>query len=243
MRTSTLSYSGTVDSQPLTFASKYKKTNVHIFVSSHAHWDHCRPIKHEFPNATGYFGSGTQTFCSPGHLSDGKPMDSIQWDGRFFDTEGSCTETWQEFDNQNWAPFLTFDKAFDFFGDGSFWIIDSPGHMPGNLGAAARLDDSNEWVLLGGDCCHSRALLKGEADIACYTTPDGKRTAYLHMDLEVAQTTIGRIRKAEKEHGVHVALAHDESWLVTQHDPILMSLLDENKRGEWLERVKDGLEP
>jgi glyoxylase-like metal-dependent hydrolase (beta-lactamase superfamily II) len=47
----------------------------------------------------------------------------------------------------------------DYFGDGSFWVIQAPGHMPGNLCAALRLEDG-EWVLLGSDCCHSRYVIK-----------------------------------------------------------------------------------
>ena len=43
----------------------------------------------------------------------------------------------------------------DFFGDGSFWIMKAPGHMAGNLCAAARLE-TGEWVVMASDCCHSR---------------------------------------------------------------------------------------
>ncbi|KAM5370225.1 hypothetical protein ACJZ2D_008628 [Fusarium nematophilum] len=122
---------------------------------SHAHWDHCRPISAEFPNATAFFGPGTKDFCSPGNMVDGQPDPAIEWDGRYFDVSGHATERWEELSGQ-WIPFGPFEKALDFFNDGSFWIIDAPGHMPGNLCAAARLDGTSEWVLLGSDCCHSQ---------------------------------------------------------------------------------------
>lgn len=118
----------------------------------HAHWDHSRPIREFFPNATGYFGPGTTDFCSPGHLVDS----NCQWDGRFFDPENK-TETWEEL-NGPWEKFGPFTKALDYFGDGSFWIIQAPGHMPGNLCAVVKLEDG-EWVLLGSDCCHSRYVI------------------------------------------------------------------------------------
>jgi len=54
-----------------------------------------------------------------------------------------------------WVPFGPFEKALDFFGDGSFWVIQAPGHMEGNLAAAARLADG-AWVILASDCCHSK---------------------------------------------------------------------------------------
>lgn len=57
----------------------------------------------------------------------------------------------------NWVPFGPFDQALDFFGDGSFWVINAPGHMAGNLVAAAHTL-SGDWVILGGDCCHSRLV-------------------------------------------------------------------------------------
>lgn len=118
-------------------------------VRSHAHWDHCHPIGGEYPNATAYFGPGAKIGCSPGHIDD----PSSQWDGRFFDPERS-TERCEELTGP-WSAFGPFEHAKDYFGDGSFWVIQAPGHMAGNLCAAARLE-SGEWVLLGSDCCHSR---------------------------------------------------------------------------------------
>lgn len=117
---------------------------------SHAHFDHCRPISRTFRNAVAWFGPGTREFCTPGHLADPTSF----WDGRFFDPEDRATERWQTFLGP-WMPFGSFPHAMDFLGDGSLWIIQAPGHMPGNLCACARLA-SGDWILLGSDCCHSR---------------------------------------------------------------------------------------
>ncbi|KAF8912594.1 beta-lactamase-like protein [Mucidula mucida] len=43
--------------------------------------------------------------------------------------------------------------AFDYFGDGSLYILDTPGHCPGHMSALARVTPTS-FVLLGGDCCH-----------------------------------------------------------------------------------------
>ncbi|GAB7349176.1 hypothetical protein MBLNU459_g8111t1 [Dothideomycetes sp. NU459] len=190
-------------------------------VFSHAHFDHSRPIKDEFPNATGYFGPGTKEHCTPGHLEDPSQL----WDGRFFDPKRS-TERWETLPGP-WVPFGSFEKALDFFGDGSFWIMQAPGHMPGNLCAAARLD-SGAWVILGSDCCHSSELYSGACDFAMFDTPGGK--SCLHSDLPSAKDSLRRIKVMESEFGAHVAFAHITQWMQDGKDDVLMSLLDNDMR-------------
>jgi hypothetical protein len=59
-----------------------------------------------------------------------------------------------------------------------------------------------------------RKILNSEAEIACYTKPNGTVAAYLHMDLDATRDTIEQIRKAESQFGMHIVLAHDDSWIV-----------------------------
>lgn len=163
----------------------------------------------------------------------------VQWDGQFFDPE-RAQERWKEFCGP-WRPFGPFEYALDFFGDGSFWVIQAPGHMPGNLCAAARLRNG-EWVLLGGDCCHSRELLDGVHEIAHFHSP-GIGTMALHADVPVARDTISCIRTLEKEYGFHIALAHDASWMKDGRDLVLMSLLDGHMARAARERIPLDLVP
>lgn len=90
---------------------------------------------------------------------------------------------------------------------------------------------------------YRRALLREKEDIALYDLPTGETAAYLHKDLPAARITIDKIRLAESKYGMHIALAHDATWLVSQHDPVLMSLVDDDKRGIWLDRVAQGERP
>lgn len=64
---------------------------------------------------------------------------------------------------------ITFDTlkigqfpAYDYFGDGSLYLLDSPGHAIGHLCCLARTtsgqDDS--FVLLGGDICHYAGIFR-----------------------------------------------------------------------------------
>jgi glyoxylase-like metal-dependent hydrolase (beta-lactamase superfamily II) len=81
----------------------------------------------------------------------------VQWDGRYFDPD-RATERWEELEGP-WRRFGPFDEAMDYFGDGSFWVVQAPGHMPGNCLAVARLKNGH-WICLGSDCCHSRYVFQ-----------------------------------------------------------------------------------
>lgn len=51
--------------------------------------------------------------------------------------------------------------AFDYFGDGSFYLLNSPGHAVGHLCGLARTTvDPPTFVLLGGDICHYAAIFR-----------------------------------------------------------------------------------
>jgi len=193
---------------------------------SHAHWDHCRPISKMFSNATGLFGPGTFKHCSPGHFKD----ENSQCHGQFFDPELK-TENCAELEG-SWQRFGPFEKAMDFFGDGSFWIMKAPGHMAGNLCAAARLE-TGEWVVMASDCCHSRALLDGTQEYALFG--DGVEKRSLHDDLRAAKDTVSRLRIAEMELGMHIVLAHDAEWIKEGVDQTLLSLVSQ----EIVDWVKD----
>jgi glyoxylase-like metal-dependent hydrolase (beta-lactamase superfamily II) len=46
-------------------------------------------------------------------------------------------------------------QAYDFYGDGSFYLLDSPGHAVGHISALARTTaDPPSFLLLGGDIAH-----------------------------------------------------------------------------------------
>lgn len=52
-------------------------------------------------------------------------------------------------------------KAFDYFGDGSFYLLDSPGHAVGHLcGLARTTSNPPSFILLGGDVCHYPGIFR-----------------------------------------------------------------------------------
>ncbi|EKM53983.1 uncharacterized protein PHACADRAFT_257520 [Phanerochaete carnosa HHB-10118-sp] len=53
------------------------------------------------------------------------------------------------------APWGPYERAVNSYGDGSLYLVDSPGHFPGHLAAAARVGPDS-FVFLAGDTCHNR---------------------------------------------------------------------------------------
>ncbi|KAK5404519.1 hypothetical protein LTR06_009666 [Exophiala xenobiotica] len=210
-----------------------ESTQISEVIFSHAHMDHCRPIQTELPQATGFFGPGTKAFCSPGHFRLHVDEIPAMFDGRFFDPD-HATERCRELDGP-WVPFGPFPQAMDFFGDGSFWVIQAPGHMPGNLCAAAKLETA-EWVVLGSDCCHSRELFLGVHEYPIWMPLGG--LPCLHTDMEAAKDTIMKLRILQRQLGAHVAFAHDSAWMLQDDDDVLMSLLDDDFKTFVKERLK-----
>lgn len=52
-------------------------------------------------------------------------------------------------------------QALDYFGNGSFYLLDSPGHAVGHLCGLVRTTvDPDTFVLLGGDVCHYSGIMR-----------------------------------------------------------------------------------
>ena len=51
--------------------------------------------------------------------------------------------------------------AHDFFGDGSFYLLDAPGHAVGHMAALVRTTTNPDtFIFLGGDLCHHGAEIR-----------------------------------------------------------------------------------
>jgi glyoxylase-like metal-dependent hydrolase (beta-lactamase superfamily II) len=57
-------------------------------------------------------------------------------------------------------------RAVDFFGDGSFYLLDTPGHAVGHLSGLARTtSDPDTFIFMGGDICHHGGELRPSEQI------------------------------------------------------------------------------
>lgn len=50
-------------------------------------------------------------------------------------------------------------RAFDLFGDGSFYLLDTPGHAIGHLAGLARTTPDT-FIMMGGDLCHHAGAIR-----------------------------------------------------------------------------------
>jgi glyoxylase-like metal-dependent hydrolase (beta-lactamase superfamily II) len=112
----------------------------------------------------------------------------------------------------SWRPLGPFPRAADWFGDGSLFVVDAPGHLPGHVNLLCRLA-GEEWVCLAADSCHDVRILDGEAQTVVYEDPERPgvmRSA--HADLDAAEVHLERLR-ALRGIGVEIVLAHDHTWI------------------------------
>jgi glyoxylase-like metal-dependent hydrolase (beta-lactamase superfamily II) len=159
-------------------------SEVDLVMLSHVHYDH-HGDPEDFPNAKFVIGHGAMDVLKNGlggiashqHFEpDTLPDDRSS---ELSDPEGS-----------DWKFLGPFPAALDLFEDGSVFVIDTPGHLPGHVNLLCRTKD--RWLCLCGDAF----------------------TLCIHLDKERAAESIKRLRELQKMSDQHVELiaAHDEIW-------------------------------
>lgn len=121
---------------------------------------------------------------------------------------------------QPWNSHPNLPRVIDLFQDGSLYLVDAPGHLPGHINLLANIGN-HQSVYLAGDACHDRRILRQEKQIGTWSDSEGY-TCCIHSNREMAEQTIDRIRKLEQQ-GTEVIFAHDVEW---ERDP-------NNKRRFW----------
>lgn len=179
-------------------------------IFSHMHYDHVGDPRPLLGGARFVVGHGTRA------LLTGDKSYPRNADGEYVSEHFPPCYT-DELPNPN-HPFPAdyyrrvgpFPHAHDWFGDGSVWLVDAPGHMAGHLNVLVWSEGS--WMLLAADSCHHVRILSGEEETAVYEDPSkpGKMKC-AHADKEAAEMHLARLREAMGM-GVEVVLAHDGAW-------------------------------
>ncbi|KAH7137046.1 beta-lactamase-like protein [Dactylonectria estremocensis] len=208
--------------------------DIDYIIYSHVHWDHVGE-PNDFLRSTFVVGHGSldllrgnasnlrggHSYFEPDLLD---PHRTIELPGP--NTPGTTQREAQASENHStlaepaginlcgpWREFESFASALDVFGDGSLYIIDAPGHLPGHINLLARTcGDGNviKWVYLAGDACHDRRIMRHEREIGQWQDAEG-HLCCIHADLEKAMSTMERIRKLESK-GIETIFAHDVEW-------------------------------
>ncbi|KAF3765550.1 hypothetical protein M406DRAFT_60249 [Cryphonectria parasitica EP155] len=179
-------------------------------ILSHVHWDHTGTPA-DYPQAQFWVGSGALDVLKNG-LGGG--LGHQHFESKLFDglnvREFASTPVLLSHDgrpevegerNSGWGKIGDL-WMYDFIGDGSVYVVDAPGHLPGHVNLLARVG-KKRWIYLVGDACHDQRLLTGEKAIAEWTDPEGVFCC-IHTDRKEAEATLARIRDlqaAARENG------------------------------------------
>ena len=109
---------------------------------SHYHWDHTGDVS-LFPPTTSLIVGPDFHSKLPGYPTNAKsPINESDFAGRELISLAFDTDL-----------HIGRFSAHDLFGDGSFYLLDSPGHCVGHICGLARVTPTS-FVFMGGDICH-----------------------------------------------------------------------------------------
>lgn len=136
-------------------------SDIEAVIWSHNHFDHIGDVSRFPPSTDLVVGPGVRGASWPGWPS--RP-DALVRDS---DAEGRTVReiSFQDPERGN-IKIGRFD-AYDYFGDGSFYLLDAPGHAVGHLCALARTQGKDSspggkssFVFMGADACHHAGILR-----------------------------------------------------------------------------------
>ncbi|KAK7748112.1 hypothetical protein SLS53_001364 [Cytospora paraplurivora] len=147
-----------LDDEAENYGLRIRSSDIEAIVWSHTHFDHTGDPSRFPPTTELVVGPGVRTAFWPGYPTDpdGSVLDS--------DAAGRVVREVSfaavpETDGR--ALHIGRFDAFDYFGDGSFYLLDAPGHAPGHMcGLARTTADPPTFVLIGADACHHAGVLR-----------------------------------------------------------------------------------
>ncbi|PFH55225.1 hypothetical protein XA68_10334 [Ophiocordyceps unilateralis] len=131
-------------------------SEIEAIVWSHWHFDHTGDSSGFGPGTALVVGPG---FCEPENgIFPGYPANP---DSPILESDYAGREL-REVSFADSKVAVGRMSAIDYFGDGSFYLLDAPGHTVGHLCALARVTSSpqSSFILMGGDGCHHMAELR-----------------------------------------------------------------------------------
>jgi len=179
-------------------------TDIDTICFSHCHFDHVGDPS-PFTNSTILVGEACRTLFIKGYPTD--PDSEFAEDLLPGDRTRYISET-------EWRPLGPLPRTLDFYGDGSLYVVDAPGHLAGHVNILARTSPDGGWLYLAGDSAHHWNLITGASKIAV------TQFGCAHDDKEQAEESIARIKALREIPRVAVIIAHDEPWYSQNKDGV-----------------------
>ena len=142
--------------------------DISAVIWSHHHWDHIGDMT--------TFPSSTDLILGPGFQKEYLPAYPTNENSALLESDFKGRNVREIAESQFSLKIGRF-PAFDYFGDGSFYLLHSPGHTVGHMCGLARTTE-NTFIFMGGDACHHGG--------------EFRPTEYMPLPKEVARAPLSR---------------------------------------------------
>jgi glyoxylase-like metal-dependent hydrolase (beta-lactamase superfamily II) len=194
-----------------------RSADIEAIIWSHAHFDHIGDPS-TFPLSTDLIvGPGIRDTHWPGYPTEPNAINLNS------DIQGRRVREISFEKTETGAVTIGSFEALDFFGDGSFYLLNGPGHSIGHICALARVTASPDtFVFMGGDSCHHPGVLRPTKYQPCpidslhsSSVLDSESVFTLSPaithDYDAALKTVQNIQELDASDDVFVILAHDNT--------------------------------
>lgn len=146
-------------------------TAITAIIWSHSHWDHTGDPSTFPPSTDLVVGPGIKDAFTPGYPGNqDAPIRESDYEGR------NLREISFNPDHK-----IGGYEAFDYFGDGSFYLLDSPGHAIGHMSGLARTTAKpSTFIFLAGDCAHHGGEFRPSSSLPMPSTISPSPLPHLH---------------------------------------------------------------
>ncbi|KAK7931816.1 hypothetical protein PG985_002528 [Apiospora marii] len=199
-----------------------RSVDIEAIIWSHSHFDHVGDPSRFPPSTSLVVGPGVPAVAWPGYPSDpnGTVLDS--------DAAGRAVREISFTSGGAGGHPLRIGRfnAVDYFGDGSFYLLNAPGHAPGHMcGLARTTAEPPTFVFMGGDACHHAGVIRPSAHLPLPPS-EARQVAWkvdtcapffevarnnLFPDYAAATETVAKIQELDACDNVFVVLSHDDS--------------------------------